>query len=51
MYEEEEVGPRPRHAAWKAVQRLGQMVNVAGGLTPQDPLSKNAERMLGLKQK
>ncbi len=49
--EDEEVGPRPRHEVWKAVQRLGQMVNVAGGFTPQEPLSKNADRMLGLRQK
>jgi hypothetical protein len=49
--EDEEVGPRPRHEVWKAVQRLGQVMNVAGGLTPQEQLSKNADRMLGLRQK
>ncbi len=48
---DEEVGPRPRHLLWKAVQRLGQVVNVAGALTPQEPLSEKDDRMLGCRQK
>ncbi len=45
------VGPRPRHEVWKAVQRLMQGENEAGPSTPQDPLSENAARMLGCRQK
>jgi hypothetical protein len=49
--EDAEVVPRPRQERWKAVQRLGQVVKVAGGLTPQEPLSEKDDRMLGFRQK